>query len=56
MILVVFRGLRIELGIPVLLVAELIDNSTPESFFAPPQPTTLRLTMGVGTAERLGGL
>lgn len=41
----------IELGVPVLLVAELADNSNPESFFAPPQPTTLRLTLGTGNAE-----
>ena len=30
------------------------DNSNPESFFAPPQPTTLRLTLGTGNAEMLG--
>ncbi|CAK9028615.1 Uncharacterized protein YqkD [Durusdinium trenchii] len=41
----------IELGVPVLLIAELVDNSNPESFFAPPQPTTLRLTLGTGNAE-----
>ncbi|CAJ1356465.1 unnamed protein product [Effrenium voratum] len=41
----------IEVGMPVLLVAELTDNSNHDSFFAPPQPTTLRLSLGDGGAE-----
>lgn len=94
----IWRVLRIEVGMPVLLVAELTatclkwlpppvrleegcwksvcqgscwkvgglrskvaptmtsaieDNSNHDSFFAPPQPTTLRLSLGDGGAEIL---
>lgn len=41
----------IDLGVPVLLIAELMDNANHESYFAPPQPTTLRLSLGTGGAE-----
>jgi len=41
----------IEFGVPVLLVAELVDNSNPDSIFGATQPTSLRLSLGTGNAE-----
>mmetsp|Transcript_13030 Transcript_13030/g.31066 ORF Transcript_13030/g.31066 Transcript_13030/m.31066 type:complete len:571 (+) Transcript_13030:55-1767(+) len=41
----------IDISVPVLLIAELIDNANHDSFYAPPQPPTLRLSLGTGGAE-----